>query len=469
MNVQLFSITKRLNSTKQGAGGISASCLLKEGCGIVRPRIILKWSGSGDPTQYNGAYIPTFGRYYWIDEWTYEDRCWVASMHSDVLATAKSQIGAASKYVLRAASEYDPNVTDHKYFPIMPCRVSQHLAVGVSWATTFDYGRFVVGIVGQGNTFNAGGTGFAVLTGAQLQAVINKCFTETNDTWANATVPTSIEAAINQFGENFFKSVQMPSQFISSVVWVPFIPTTSGTVEVRLGNVNTGVYGGALSNPVHTDNFHVDVPWNDNGDDPYMYMAPFAYYTLHIPPFPDIELDAAKIYGRQIQGTIYTDVTCGLAHMEVGVSGDYFVSLGANLGVQISLAGSSIDYFSAVKSSVSGVGNVVGNVLSGNIAGAISGGVSAVGDVFEAMQPKATQGGYSGGLGALKAQKHISRTLFTVPERDNTELGRPLCKVKTLSTLSGYIVCADGEIAAPLTPEELQEIEGYLIGGFFYE
>ena len=155
--------------------------------------------------------------------------------------------------------------------------------------------------------------------------------------------------------------------------------------------------------------------------------------------------------------------------MEVGVSGDYFVTLGANLGTQISLAGSSIDYFSAVKSGVSGVGNVIGSILSGNIAGAVSGGVSAVGDVYEAMQPKATQGGYSGGLGAIKAQKHISRTLFTVPERDNTDLGRPLCKVKTLSTLSGYILCADGEVAAPLTPDELREIEGYLTGGFFYE
>lgn len=469
MNVTFGTVTKRENSTKRMSGGASYDCTLKEGCGVINPRVVLKWQGGGSPAAYNAAYIPAFGRYYWVQEWTYVDRCWVAACKCDVLATARTEIGAANKYVLRAAADYDPNVTDRKYPPIMPCRSSDHLAVGIAWASSLNYGRFVVGIVGQGNTFNAGGTGFVVLTGDQLQAVYNKCFTETADTWDRAAVPASIEEAINQFGENFFKSVQNPAQFISSVCWVPFMPSTGGSTEVVLGPVKTGVFGATLSDPVHTDNFRVNIPWDDNGDDPWCYMSPFARYTLHIPPFPDLELDGAKIYGKQVQGTIYTDVTCGIAHMEVGVPGTFFASLGANVGVQISLAGSNVDYFGAVKSTMSGVGNVVGGILSGNIAGAITGGVSAVGDVFEAMQPSATQGGYSGGIGALKAEKHISRTLFTVPEKDDTELGRPLCKIKTLSSLPGFIICADGDVEAPLTDGELAEIARFLTGGFFYE
>lgn len=469
MTVYFYTFSKRVNSTKQPTGGTTYTCVIKDGSGVVRPRIALQWSGTGTPAAFNYAYIADFGRYYFIDEWTFVDRQWIASMHSDVLATAKTQIGSATKYVLRSASSYDPNVTDRMYPPIMPCRTQNHTVTGIAWATDFDHGAFVVGITGQGNTFNNGGTGYVVLTGPQLQTIINKCFTETNDTWTNAPVPASVETAINQFGENFFKSVQMPSQFISSVVWVPFTPTTSGTVTVHLGSVNTGVSGGALSNPIHTDTFSVSLPFNDNGADPWMYMAPFAQYRLHIPPFPDLELDGAKIYNKTITGYIYTDVTSGLAHLEVGTSGTTLASLGANLGVQIQLAGSSVDYFGAVKSTASGVGNVVGGLLSGNIAGAISGGLSAVGDVFEAMQPTATQGGYSGGIGAIKASKIITRTLFTVPQKDDIEKGRPLCQNVQISSLSGFVLCNDGEIAAPLSSGELRDIESFLTRGFFYE
>lgn len=469
MTVYFYTFSKRVNSTKQPTGGTTYTCVIKDGSGVVRPRIALQWSGTGSPAAFNYAYIADFGRYYFIDEWTFVDRQWIASMHSDVLASAKSQIGSATKYVLRAASTYDPNVVDRMYPPIMPCRTQTHLVTGIAWATSFDYGRFVVGITGQGNTFNAGGTGFVVLTGSQLQDIIDKCFTETNNTWSNAPVPIDVETAINQFGENFFKSVQQPSQFISSVVWLPFTPTTTGTVTVHLGNVNTGIVGGALSNPIHTDNFSCSLPFNDNGADPWMYLSPFARYTLHIPPFPDLELDAAQIYNKTVQGSIYVDVTNGVAHMEVGTSGVMLASLGACLGIPIQLAGSTVDYFSAVKSTAAGIGGVVGSLLSGNIAGAISGGVSAVGDVYEAMQPKATQGGYSGGLGAIKASKHIVRTLFTVPTKDDTDKGRPLCDNVQLSSLSGFIMCDDGEIAAPLSAGELADINNYLTRGFFYE
>lgn len=469
MQAVFYTISKRRNSTKRPASGTTYDVVIKESSGVVRPRIMLKWSGTGSPAAFNMAYISAFGRYYWVDEWTYADRCWTASLHTDVLATAKTEIGAASKYVLRAASDYNTNVPDRKYMPIFPCRTQNHTVTGIAWASTFDNGRFVVGIVGQGNTFNAGGTGYVVLTGTQLQTIYNKCFTETTNTWVNATVPATVEEALNQFGENFFKSVQVPSQFISSICWVPFIPTTTGTTTVMLGNINTGVAGGALSDPLYTDTFSVNIPWNDNGDDAYMYAAPYAQYRLHIPPFPDLELDGAKLFNKTLTGYIRTDVTSGLAHLEVGTSGTTFASLGANLGITISLAGNTVDYFGAVKGTAQGVGNVVGNVLSGNIAGAITGGVAAVGDVYEAMQPKATQGGYSGGLGAIKANKVLTRTLYTVPDRDNTEFGRPLCKIKTINTLAGFIICGDGEIAAPLTDGELAEIEAYLTGGFFYE
>ena len=470
-----YELAKRVNSTKRpgvGTAVMNANILLKEGCSAQAPVVGIKWDGSSNPSRYNGCHISAFGRYYWVTDWTYEDRIWWATCKTDVLATAKTEIGASSKYVLRAASEYDPNITDQKYFPILPCRVQSHLITGFSWATDFSNGRFVVGIIGQGNNFTQSGVGYYVLTGSGIQGLYNACFTETQNLWANSSAnpPSSTEAALMILGYNFMKSIQNPAQFINSICWVPFIPSTSGTEEIILGAVHTGTYGHPLSDPIHTDTFYITLPFNDNGADPWMYMAPYAQYRLHLPPFPDVDLDASKIYNKTIYGTIYTDVTSGISQMEIGVgSSTEILTVGGNVGIPISFAGGMTDYFGAVKSAISGAAGIAGGVVTGNVVGAISSGLSGVGGVIESLQPKATQGGYSGGLAAIRATKHVTRTLYTVPDMDISEQGRPLCTFKTLNTLSGYIMCADGDINAALTDGELKEIEAFLTGGFFYE
>lgn len=468
-----YELAKRVNSTKRPGVGtpvLSTTIILKEGCSAQAPVVGIKWDGSTNPSRYNMAHISTFGRYYWVTDWTYNDRIWWASCRCDVLATAKTEIGNATKYVLRAASDYDPNVTDRKYMPIMPCRVQNHSVTGFSWPSTFDQGRFVVGIIGQGNTFNVAGTGYMVLNANQLQDLYNAVFTESVGIWTGTTTPASVEEAIVKFGENITKSVAEPAQFINSICWVPFTPSSDAPSEIKLGMIRTQVFARPLLNPIHTDYFSVNIPWNDNGADPWMYLAPFAQYRLHIPPFPDVQLDAAKIYGKTVSGAIYTDVTTGLAHMDVGVTGaSSFITVGGSVGVQLSFSGNNVDYFGALKSAISTASSVTAAGLAGDVSGAIAGGLSGIGSVVEAAMPVSTQGGYSGGIGAIRAPKILTRTLYTVPDKDDTEQGRPLCQLKQLSTLSGYILCADGDIPAALTDGELREIERYLTGGFFYE
>ena len=54
-------------------------------------------------------------------------------------------------------------------------------------------------------------------------------------------------------------------------------------------------------------------------------------------------------------------------------------------------------------------------------------------------------------------------------DEDNTDKGRPLCKVRTLGSLSGYIVCNEAHADFPAYDGERQQVEGYLNSGFFYE
>ena len=57
----------------------------------------------------------------------------------------------------------------------------------------------------------------------------------------------------------------------------------------------------------------------------------------------------------------------------------------------------------------------------------------------------------------------------TKRDENLTEAGRPLCKVKQINTLSGYILCQLADAQIPGTADEAVKINGYLNGGFFYE
>ena len=474
MNGVFRTVSKRRNSTKTGTGGTSVGLILKDGCSIIAPRLALKWDGLTAPTAWNHVFIEDWDRTYWVDNWTYEDRQWVADCSVDVLASYKTTIGNAEKYILRAADDYDPHIIDRKYPPIMPPSIVSSVLVGIAWATTFDYGRFVVGIVGQGNTFQAAGSGFVVLTSAQLQQLLSACFTETVNIWSSQTsLGSDVGESLARFGENYMKSVQNPLQFINSVFWVPFVPTTNGTTTIRLGAVNTGISAATLSDPVHTTNFSCTFDTAENGTDDWQNIEPFVHYTLHCPPFPDLELPAAKIVGGTgISGVIYTDVTCGLSHMEVygaGGSGKAIATASAIVGVAVNLSGSSVDYAGVIKGAVGAAGGIVASALTGNVVGAITGAVSGIAGVAEAAQPQATNGGYSGGLAALKAAKHLVRATYDYPDIDNDEQGKPLMELDYIMNHSGYLLCADGDIEIAGTPGEAAQIAAYLTGGFFYE
>ena len=59
---------------------------------------------------------------------------------------------------------------------------------------------------------------------------------------------------------------------------------------------------------------------------------------------------------------------------------------------------------------------------------------------------------------------------FFIPvDEDITHKGRPLCANKVLNTLSGYILCADGDLDISCMDEERASITDFLTTGFFWE
>ena len=115
ITVDFYTFSKKTNSTRQptGTAALSASCYLKDTTSITTPVIELKRGDS--PIGYNYAHISAFNRYYFIDDITWEAGVWLVSMHCDVLATYKSDIGSHSCYVLRSANSYNGDIIDALY------------------------------------------------------------------------------------------------------------------------------------------------------------------------------------------------------------------------------------------------------------------------------------------------------------------------------------------------------------------
>lgn len=488
MQATFGTVTKRRNSTKQMTGGTAYDVVLKEASSTLAPRLALKWNGSDGAPLYNQCYIPEFGRYYWVDNWIYSDRCWVASCSVDVLATMKTEIGASTRLVARSAYSFDNAVSDSIHVTKMdPITFMTNLS-GIAFAHELNYGSFVIGIIGQGNTFNAGGSGYVVVTGAELQQIIDACFTENDNIWDGTSLGGSIGEVFANYGANFMKSIQNPSQFITSVVWVPIpgsMMNTSGWTPVHIGPANTNVYGACLSNPVVTQSFStgsVMATAITVNSGKWRLMEPFSRYTLICPPFGSFTLNGAQVVANNgvIQGSIKVDCMTGQAVLEVPNHG---ICSAAQLGVPIKISGAMIDYagmtsaaLSTVSSAAAAPGKIIGGALTGGIGGGIASGIGALADIgngvintLAAAQPQAIQGSIGGGIAACNASRHVITTYYDATDEDIVDMGRPLMQLKQLSSIPGFIQCVDGDISGPYTAEELAECSAYLVGGFFYE
>ena len=94
MNIDFFaSFYKKENSTKrpmspgdQLTTKVTVTGHLKEPCSVLHPVISLQSPPNPNqpPDFYRYAYIPLFSRYYWVDDWTWENGLWTVHLDVDV-------------------------------------------------------------------------------------------------------------------------------------------------------------------------------------------------------------------------------------------------------------------------------------------------------------------------------------------------------------------------------------------------
>lgn len=465
MTITFYTVSKKRNSTLQPTGGTSYTGTLRGESGIVNPSVLMDFGNNTAPG-YNYAYIPEFSRYYWINEITsVGGGLWRVDMSVDVLATYKQSIGAANKYILRSASEFDGAITDLKYPTkagfTMPA-ISDQLTWNPGWNAA-PMGSYVVGVASN----NAGTFGSVDVY------VLN--YLEFNDLRA-AIAPSLYYGSIQDVDlQNLAISICDPMQYITFCKYYPFtVPREQTTVTMTLGKIpvpDMHLITEPVVNNSHTFTLNTHPLALSRGE--YMNNEPFTHRFINWLPVGMVHLPSIAAGTTSITVDYYIDVISGTGDLRVYSSSNAYkviyrtsFSVGADVPVAQIVTGNPLKVISGAIS----VASAGMSAMIGNIPGAIASGVSGVTDFLTASIPEVQA--MKPGSGSLLNEPVFSIEEFfaEVVDDDYLEFGRPLCKVKPISTLSGYVLCADGDIFAPgATPSEKAEIESYLTGGFFYD
>lgn len=460
MTIYFYTFSKKRNSTAQPAGGTSYTGTLTAESGIVSPSIIMEF-GNTAPA-YNYAYITEFGRYYWVTEITsIGGGLWRVSLSVDVLASYKSSIGAASKYILRSASMSDGTIVDMKY----PTRTgytynTDDVTSGLS--PGLDGGNYIVGVVSPGDA-NLGSLNVWNLDASEFKAL------------RNLLSPSSYYNNITDVDlQNIAIDIVNPMQYISFVKYYPMQIVQGSVDTMELGPLTMLAH--KLANPVISANnltLNLSAHPEAASRGSYLNCEPFTQRFISWLPVGMVHVPGLLAGLASINVSYKLDVISGIGDFTISdpANDDRILyrtsfSVGADIPIAQITTGNPLKL-------VTGAFNLVGTAASaatGNLGGAVTSGVSAISDFISSMVPEVQA--MKPGSGSLMEDGKIRliECFANIVDESNAEFGRPLCKVEQISNLSGYVLCADGEIPASGAMEsELAEIESYMTGGFYYE
>lgn len=488
--VNLYTLAKKKNSTEVPASvAVSfTNCIIKDGCGIVNPSIGIENGLAWNPSSYNYAGIPAYNRFYYITDWYFDRGRWWANMAVDVLATYKTTILSNTAYVARAAKSYDGTIIDGLYPASSEKRAVSHYMINPAggslftpWTPYYSSGFFVVGIINNDNNA-AGATSYYMFSLNQFQAL--KAFLLSSSEW------TGIEVTNPDFGDNLYKSLFDPFQYIVTINWFPFtLPSTLGTLQTGL---KFGWWTLSTISCYRLDTFKWDrlytLPFGTHPQaearGAYLNGAPYTTYQLIAPPWGEFNLDPAILCNVRILDqmtspalsiNIQVDLISGYGDLFVGAplknGGNATVLYNTSLlAVPIQMAQINNNAWGQIRNIVSTGANVIGSAAHLDVGGTIANLANGILDGIELNVPHVQQTGSNGSM-AQYAINFILTDIYTIVVPDAlADKGRPLCQEVSLGTLyPGYVQTVGAHVEIAGTETEIGQINNYLDGGVYLE
>lgn len=436
MQITLYTLAKRRNSTKQPSNGVTITVNLKEGTSYYNPSFLL----NTNPVQYN--YLSWDNRYYYITNIeNTRNGIYRLSCELDVLATYKGDIQNTTAFVLYSTSNYDIGIPDTR-LSTNDSRIVNNSVV--SYPINGEE-AYVISYIGE--------------NGASLKAVSPSSL---------VTIQSALSS--NAFAELFTDSSNSVSKMLtntgSAITGCTYIPRCSAngrpTSIILAGGYNTGVTGRTVSR-LDFATVSIPIPWNfESGD--FRNRSQYTSLILLLPCYGYLQLNTDNYVG---QSSISIDVFQDSATGTIAYAGSDFYcvgSMGSNVQISTTTQGS-------LGGVVSGVASSLGYALSGNILGVATGTFNAI---TSSMQTNVGSVGTYGNTVAFASTLNlelqaISHNTNIDPSSMANNYGRPCNKVLSLGSLSGYVQTANANVVTRATKHFKDEIDTLLNGGVYIE
>lgn len=473
MNVTFYTFAKNPDSTARPTGGTGKSVRLKDSTSMLHPTLEMdRFSYNHD---WNYAYIPDFGRYYFISDTVYDGPIAAVSMNVDALASWKTQIGSSTQYVVRAASDYDGDVIDNLY-PIKG-GISSVVDTNDGYITpgdgssVFADGTFVLGVVSTQAT--VGCIQYYAVSSTYISELCDKIMNYITDQGAGITDSWISKALVNLLVD--------PINKIITTNWFPYkwdsVPGSaqSGIIVGDWAMILSGagvkpLTQGVLSaGGLVTKTFTITQHPLASTRGAYLNLEPYTRAEFVWQPFGVIPIDTSLIYGATgIDAYLRWDWATGDGWLEcnavkTGGNIQQILNIQGHVGVPFQIAQQNVDVIQAMNSTI----GLATSAVSRDPIGIASG----VGDVLNSMKPEMASTGSVGNIISYQsvAIPRFIQRFYTPADEDVARRGRPLMQMKTISTLSGFIQCDHVDLDLPATSEETDGIKGQMEAGFFYE
>lgn len=474
MTVEFWTFSKRKNSTARPSGNpaYTFNCTLKDASGILRPVLEIYQSAAFNPSALNYARIAAYGRYYYAADWEWIVGRWEVTLQVDAMASYKTQIGSAEKYVLRSAHARNLNIVDTLY-PSETWAVSETVTGTFNWTRSITAGNFVLGIVNRSQHLGMPVTYYRVTT-STIRKMMRLMLPQPVDDWASALSYTS---------QSLVRAIYDPMQFVVSCRWFPCPVAVDDLELLGFGNYDGNFVDAEDPNPMEANPVSNPVNWSGYQQIlslPSGWLSrparersnPYCRIYVKCNPWGVVELDPMDLTTSDaIVLRAFPDYISGDGRLEIlertGSVLRLIYQSNAKISVDIQLSNTSQNV-GAFLSALAGVATAAG---SG--AGVLLSTLSAAGSALDAaaqFQPTLSRsGGVLSGMVNLDGEGEMRIRTNYFPPEDVAELGRPLYDVRVLNMLPGYIKCADGDISLAAFPEEVDDVSNYLTGGFYYE
>lgn len=479
MEIKLYSYAKRKNSTARPSSLDTALTLqvnLKDQSGVLHPVIEVYQSAAWNPSSYNYCYIAEYSRYYFVDEWVYIGGRWQVSMSVDPLATYKTEIGNSTKYILRCAGLQNKEIVDTLY-PTAYGMTSIYQTADFSFSQDYASCAYILGVANRANV----GTGpitYYILTASQIRSLMQYMLIQSTDLWTNGFTGMT---------DTLYRAIYSPFDYIKSCKAFPVAFSPLLTYNIMFGNYESNVQGGILGSnsaggwAALTRDLSLPSGWSTW--EAKFKTNPYAHLYLFFSPWGMIELNPLDFAGATaVRVRCSFDYISGdglLYISKVINSTAYFVTMKvAKVGVDINLSASSINAGGFI-AGLAGAAGAAASLMAGSIP-LSEGVISAAGGVASAAAASVptASGGTGSSAGGFASFDGICTLIYNCADfanADPTELGYPYMQRAQISALHtsgnpvGYVKCADGEVICHGMEEELEALESFLTGGFFYE